>query len=78
MGKKAAAISPASGILPLSEDQLVDLSLKELRHMNLSSLLDTLQQLGYSTETIKTRTQALTRLDENVVGSTLTKEDMEV
>ncbi len=75
MGKGAPAPSPvATGLLPLTEGQLLTLSMKELRGMNLGSLLDTLQQLGHSTETIKTRTQALTSLADSIVGAEMLEE----
>jgi hypothetical protein len=53
--------------MPLSEGQLVNLPLNELRKMPMDALLRRMAELGYAIEGIKNKTQALTRFIDNAV-----------
>ncbi len=53
--------------MPLSEGQLVSLSLSELRKMPMDTLLRRMAELGYAVDNIKNKTQALTRFIDNAV-----------
>ncbi len=53
--------------MPLLEDQLVSLSLNEMRKMPMDALLRRMAELGYTIEGIRSKTQDLTRLIDNAV-----------
>ena len=53
--------------MPLSEGQLVSLSLNELRKMPMDTLLRRMAELGYAIKGIKNKTQALTRFIDNAI-----------
>jgi hypothetical protein len=62
-------------LIPLKAGQLLEISTPELRSMSTEALLQKLAELGLNVEEIKNKSQALTRLMENAIGSESLEEE---